>query len=85
MTDPTGHSPVPRPATDNRLDEIEELFDQVDGDGDQRIDLPEFTTLMRDLDPGMSEATLAIGFREVDGDRDGQIDFAEFRDWWLAR
>jgi Ca2+-binding EF-hand superfamily protein len=68
---------------ENRVEEIEELFEQNDTDGNGDIDFDEFTALIRDLDEPMSQHTLDIGFREIDTDKDGRINFGEFLVWWL--
>lgn len=69
--------------TADRIDEIEELFEQADEDGDGQISLTEFRTLMSGLVGGMSPTSLDTSFGKVDSDRDGRIGFAEFRAWWL--
>jgi len=84
MRKPTNRSSTPGPVLEDRLDEIEALFIQADGDGDQEIDLPEFRSLMRDLDPEMADSTVAIGFQAIDTDHDGRIDLGEFREWWTG-
>ena len=70
--------------TDNGLDDIEELFDQVDEDRDDRISLTEFRGLMLVLDRHMQDDAVATKFREIDTNRDGRIEFAEFRSWWMT-
>jgi calmodulin len=69
---------------DDRIEEIEELFEQNDSDGNGDIDFGEFTTLMSNLDPLMTQESLAAGYREIDVNRDGRINFDEFLDWWLT-
>lgn len=68
----------------DRIEEIEELFEQNDVDGNGDIDFAEFQSLMRELDESMSQHSLEIGFREIDNNRDGRINFDEFLDWWLT-
>jgi len=68
----------------DRVAEIEELFEQNDVDGNGDIDFDEFQSLMRDLDEALSHRSLEIGFREIDRNRDGRINFGEFLDWWLT-
>lgn len=68
---------------ENRLDDIEELFDQADEDRDDQISLTEFRGLMHSLDRHMNDSAVAVSFLEIDSDRDGRIGFAEFRTWWL--
>lgn len=67
-----------------RIDEIEELFEQNDTDGNGDIDFQEFTALVADLDPKMPGSALTVGFRDIDTNKDGRINFDEFLDWWLT-
>lgn len=67
----------------DRLDDIEELFDQADGDNDDQISLTEFRGLMQELDRNMRDDAVAGRFREIDTNHDGRIGFGEFRTWWL--
>ena len=68
----------------DRVEEIEELFEQSDTDGNGDIDFGEFSTLLADLDPLMEHAALETGFRDIDTNKDGRINFDEFLEWWLA-
>ena len=70
--------------TTSRVEEIEELFEQNDTDGNGDIDFDEFAALMRDLDERISRSSLEIGFLEIDVNKDGRINFNEFLDWWLS-
>ena len=67
-----------------QLDDIEELFDQADEDGDDQISLTEFRGLMRVLDRQMRDEVASVRFIEIDTNRDGRIGFSEFRTWWLG-
>ena len=69
--------------TTDRLDEIEELFEQADADGDGQISLTEFRTLMSGIDSYIPADSLDASFGKVDSDHNGRISFAEFRAWWL--
>jgi Ca2+-binding EF-hand superfamily protein len=69
---------------DDRVEEIEELFEQNDTDGNGDIDFDEFKTLMGELDPQMQPSSLAVGFRDIDTNQDGRINFDEFLVWWLT-
>lgn len=69
---------------ENHLDDIEELFDRADEDGDDQINLTEFRGLMLELDREMRDNAVATRFLEIDTNRDGRIGFAEFRSWWLS-
>jgi calmodulin len=66
-----------------RVDEIEELFEQNDTDGNGDIDFDEFAELMRDLDEDLPRPALEVGFRDIDTNKDGRINFGEFLAWWL--
>ena len=67
----------------NRLDDIEELFDQADEDRDDQISLTEFRGLLHTLGSKMHDDQVANSFLKIDSNRDGRIGFAEFRNWWL--
>ena len=69
--------------TGDRLEDIEELFDHADADGDDQISLTEFRGLMQELDRHMRDDAVAVRFLEIDTNRDGRIGFGEFRTWWL--
>jgi Ca2+-binding EF-hand superfamily protein len=68
---------------DDRLDDIEELFDRADEDSDDQISLTEFRGLMFTLDREMRDDAVASNFLEIDSNHDGRIGFGEFRSWWL--
>ena len=74
-----------RKTDDDRREEFGELFDVADRDGDQRIDLAEFRTMMAVIDHDMEPDALDVGFHEIDTDHDNRIDFAEFLAWWEER
>jgi hypothetical protein len=66
-----------------RVEEIEELFEQNDTDGNGDIDFSEFSALMKELDAQMPQTALEAGFREIDANKDGRINLDEFLVWWL--
>ena len=66
------------------LAEIDALFAQADQDNDGQINFTEFKALVRELDSGMSEAELRIGFTETDTNQNSRINIDEFRAWWLS-
>lgn len=68
-------------ATDHVLNEIQEMFDRIDEDGDRSISFEEFTSLMLKLDNSKSRSALRIGFDAIDSDHDGHVSFDEFRAW----
>ena len=66
----------------NRVeDEIEEMFDRIDEDGDRRISFDEFATLMLEMDHDKPRAALRASFDSIDKDHDGRVTFDEFRTW----
>ncbi|MCA9526517.1 MAG: EF-hand domain-containing protein [Myxococcales bacterium] len=67
------------------LDELRELFDFYDRDGNGVIDRDEFARLCRALDDGFSEDELAAGLDAIDGNHNGVIEFSEFVGWWRDR
>jgi len=69
--------------SDDRLDDVEELFEQADEDRDDRISLTEFRSLMLTLDRTMRDDAVAGSFLKIDTDNDGRIGFKEFRAWWM--
>lgn len=69
---------------DNRIEDIEELFDAADEDQDDQISLTEFRGLMVTLDRQMRDDAVAQSFLKIDTNRDGRIGLAEFRAWWMG-
>jgi hypothetical protein len=63
------------------LDEIEEMFDRIDENGDRGIAFDEFAGFMREIDHSRSESALRLSFAAIDTDRDGRVSFEEFRAW----
>jgi Ca2+-binding EF-hand superfamily protein len=62
-------------------DEIEEMFDRIDENGDRSISFEEFASLMLEMDRAKSESALRVSFEAIDKDHDGQVSFDEFRAW----
>ena len=66
-------------------DQIEELrasFNGFDSNNDGRIQLDEFSALLKNLKAEMSAEEVKLGFVELDTDKDGVISFEEFVAWW---
>ena len=63
-------------------DELAESFAACDGNGDGAIEFLEFVTLLTNLDAGMTEQEMWVGFQAIDTDNDQRIDFDEFAAWW---
>jgi calmodulin len=68
--------------SEEELDELREAFDYNDRDGDGRIQLDEFSAMLDELEAGMTERDIEIGFKDIDTNDDGLIDFQEFVAWW---
>jgi calmodulin len=68
--------------TEEQLDELREAFDYNDRDGDGMIQLDEFADMLDELEAGMTEADVNVGFQDIDTNDDGLIDFREFVAWW---
>ena len=67
---------------EEELDELREAFDYNDRDGDGRIQLDEFSAMLDELEAGMTDTDIEIGFQDIDTNDDGLIDFQEFVAWW---
>jgi Ca2+-binding EF-hand superfamily protein len=64
-------------------DEIDEMFDRIDDDGDRYISFDEFARLLIGMDHSKSPASVRPTFESIDTDRDGRVSFDEFRTWIL--
>jgi Ca2+-binding EF-hand superfamily protein len=69
------------PAATAVLDEIQEMFDRIDEDGDGSISFAEFTSLMLELDHQRTGAALRESFAAIDSDGDGRVSLGEFSAW----
>jgi calmodulin/calcium-binding protein CML/plastin-2 len=67
---------------EEELDELREAFDYNDRDADGRIQVDEFSAMLDELEAGMTERDIEIGFKDIDTNDDGLIDFQEFVAWW---
>ena len=63
------------------LDEVQEMFDRIDLDGDGYISFEEFTRLMLGMDSTRTESSLRASFEVIDTDCNGRVTFGEFRTW----
>jgi len=68
--------------TSDELADAEEMFDEFDADGDQRIDFTEFSLLLDNLGAEVPLAQRRNRFNAIDSDHDGAIDRREFLEWW---
>lgn len=71
--------------TEEQIEEIREIFDHFDKDGNGIIDREEFGQLLTALGGGYSKAEADAGFRAVDTNKNGQIEFRELVRWWGER
>ncbi len=62
--------------------ELREHFAFCDTDQDHRVNYAEFVELLENLEAGMSEEELRLGFSLIDLDGNGYISFDEFQRWW---
>jgi len=63
------------------VDEVQEMFDRIDENGDQRISFDEFAGLMLALDGERTDRALRKDFNLIDVDRDGFASIDDFRAW----
>lgn len=63
--------------------ELREHYEFCDSDADGRISYEEFAELLRNLEAGMSDKEMRLGFRLIDTNGNGSISFEEFERWWL--
>ncbi len=66
-------------------EEMREVFEHFDRDGNGVIDPDEFAALCRALGAGFTDAELAAGRDAIDLDSNGMIEFDEFAAWWNSR
>lgn len=62
-------------------DEVREMFERIDTDGDRRINFEEFAGLMLEMDHAKLNSELRASFDFIDTDHDGQVSFDEFCEW----
>lgn len=76
---------MPTPLTEERVEEIREIFVHFDKNGDGVIQKSEFAKLLEALGAEMSADEIDAGLRALDENQNGLIDFDEFLDWWSDR
>jgi len=62
-------------------DEVREMFDRIDEDGDRSINFDEFAGLMLEMDHAKLNSELRACFDFIDTDHDGRVSFDEFCQW----
>ena len=70
------------PNDQRTTEDLRESFRYNDHDGDGKIDLEEFKTMLDELEAYVGDREARIGFDAIDSDHDGSIDFDEFVAWW---
>jgi Ca2+-binding EF-hand superfamily protein len=63
-------------------EEVREIFEHFDRDGNGFIDKKEWRKLLEALDSGFTDEEAKIGLREVDKNGNGKIELEEFMKWW---
>lgn len=65
-----------------RREKLQQVFAEVDVNGDARIDRGEFGTLLSKLGAGLSTAEADAAFADIDRNGNGSIDLDELSLWW---
>jgi len=63
------------------IDEVEEMFDRIDVDGDGSISFEEFSGLLRDIKHAQPDSEIRASFNAIDTNRDGRVSFDELCAW----
>ena len=66
-------------------EELHEIFDHFDRNGDGKIDRDEFVELMKALDAFETDRDANLGFKAIDLDGSGVVEFDEFARWYSSR
>eukprot|EP01043_Picozoa_sp_COSAG02_P092879 COSAG02_NODE_29449_length_569_cov_0.736170_1_plen_106_part_00 len=61
---------------------LQEIWEEVDENGDGRLDASEVTRVLSGMGKELTEAEAAEAFAEMDKDGSGEIDFDEAFAWW---
>ena len=62
-------------------DELREIFERIDDNGDGRVSFDEFRALLLEFGDQRTGDALRASFERIDADRNGRIDFEELRAW----
>ncbi|MBK8012256.1 MAG: EF-hand domain-containing protein [Deltaproteobacteria bacterium] len=65
--------------------ELREIFNHFDRDGNGTIDPSELKSLLEALGGGFSEEEVRVGLDTIDRNSNGKIEFSEFSRWWRDR
>ena len=61
---------------------MQEVWEQVDENGDGHLDAAEVTRVLKDMGKELTDAEAAEAFALMDKDGSGEIDFDEAFAWW---
>ena len=64
----------------NRID-LEELFKKYDFTKDSKLEMKEFSKLMKSIDSSIERSEIEYIFNKFDDDKDNTISFEEFKKW----
>jgi Ca2+-binding EF-hand superfamily protein len=62
-------------------DEIAQMFERLDENGDRSIGYGEFSGFMLNMDRTRTEQSLRASFDAIDTDRNGRLSLEEFTAW----
>ncbi len=71
--------------SDEDIEEIREIFNHFDANGDGVIQRSEFAKLLEALDAELQPEEIQAGLDSLDENHNGVIDFEEFVAWWGDR
>ena len=64
-------------------EQVIDLFEQFDKDGDGQIDEGEFREVIEALGGSSTDEVLSLEFAAIDINGDERVGLLEFMDWWL--
>lgn len=67
--------------TTQTQDELQEIFERIDEDGDGAVSFDEFCSLLLEMGDQRHGTALRTTFERIDTDRNGRIDFEELSAW----
>jgi Ca2+-binding EF-hand superfamily protein len=73
---------IRRPLTSDDIADLRAEFATCDADGDGRINIGEFESLLQSLGSELSTIQRKGEFSRIDADGNGLIGLTEFRRWW---
>ena len=73
-----------RPLSGDDIAQLHDEFQACDADGDGRVGLSEFESLLQSVGSQLSSEQRRSEFLRIDTDGNGLIDVAEFKRWWIG-